>query len=65
MKIAPSNSLARGSGQHASSGGWGFRARVGRAFVLFRGRWWTDMLAAAKTRAEGAQFEMDRQGGRS
>jgi uncharacterized protein YndB with AHSA1/START domain len=33
--------------------------QVGRAFVLFRGRWWADMLAAAKARAERAECEID------
>jgi uncharacterized protein YndB with AHSA1/START domain len=39
--------------------------QVGRAFVLFRGRWWADMLAAAKARAERVRCDIDPRGGRS
>lgn len=35
----------------------------GRAFVLFRGRWWADLLAAAKAHAERAQCTTDPRGG--
>jgi len=35
----------------------------GRAFVLFRGRWWADMLTAAKAHAERETSETDSRGG--
>jgi uncharacterized protein YndB with AHSA1/START domain len=39
--------------------------QVDRAFVLFRGRWWADLLGAAKRRAEQAHHRIDATGGRS
>jgi hypothetical protein len=38
---------------------------VDRAFVLFKGRWWADVLGAAKRHAEYLHSGVDAQGGRS
>jgi uncharacterized protein YndB with AHSA1/START domain len=38
---------------------------VERAFVLFKGRWWADVLGAAKRHAERLHTGADAQGGRS
>jgi uncharacterized protein YndB with AHSA1/START domain len=38
---------------------------VDRAFVLFKGRWWADVLGAAKRRAEHLHDRVETEGGRS
>ncbi len=38
---------------------------VGRAFVLFKGHWWADVLGAAKRHAEAVRSEVDTGGGTS
>ena len=65
--------LAAGTRVTLTHGGWdgvptdhpARHGHVDRAFVLFKGRWWADVLGAAKRHAENLRSETDARGGRS